>query len=183
MTRYIFPSCYSCLWVLPLLHLSVSLILLFLAHPRMHAESFDLFHYQHRARCTLGASCLAFISTGYRDVSMVGVCICPTWCKIFIYFFFLDMYDWAGADCECMNVDMCTFLSWQPYEWAQGSDPKRLPGDPGGAFTSKDCKGLLFQHARQGGEILFMCSGAALAEPAAKTRAWHLHIPRPAMQV
>ncbi len=35
----------------------------------MHAGSRDLLLYQHRARCTLGVSCLPFISTGYRDVA------------------------------------------------------------------------------------------------------------------
>lgn len=81
----------------------------------MHAGSRDLLLYQHRARCTLGASCLPFISTGYTDV---GVGLCASWwicarvcvCACLpdteadrIFFWVLD---WARADCVSVPASM-----------------------------------------------------------------------------
>lgn len=66
----------------------------------MHAGSHDLLLYQHKARCTLGASSLPFISTGCR----LCACICRTQGQII--FFVGGVHDWTGADCECTNVNI-----------------------------------------------------------------------------
>lgn len=116
----------------------------------MHAGSRDLLLYQHRARCTLGASCLPFISTGYTDVG-VGLCaswwICARVCvcaclpdteadRIFLGARLSESRLRVGA---CINVDMriCVYLCpgkvWMCVrERAEGSYPKPLPGDSGG---------------------------------------------------
>lgn len=135
----------------PPLFLSVSLNPLFLAHPWMHAGSRDLLLYQHRARCTLGASCLPFISTGYTDVSVglcaarwihTGVFVCVHVCQTrrqIVFFLGARLSERRLRVGACINVDMriCVYLCpgkvWMCVrERAEGSYPKPLPGDSGG---------------------------------------------------
>lgn len=119
--------------------LSVNHILLFLARPWLHAGSCDPLLYQHRARCTLGDSCLPFISPGYRDASLVCVLAAC------VYFsghtgrsYFMGVWLSASRLCVCRCADVPAWMricvNFGPGErvWAQGSGPKPLPGESGG---------------------------------------------------
>lgn len=158
--------------------LPVNLIPLLLARPWMHAGSRDLLLYQHRARCTLGASCLPFISPGCRDVSLVCVGLLDTG-EDHIFW----VLDWAGADyvfCgyACTNVNMCVFVSWQSVCVSGGIRSQASPRGLGEPVTSKG-HGARYASLAAKGEILFMWRGLAwqdqwlTPQPGARTDCHH----------
>lgn len=149
--------------------LSVNLILLFLAQTWMHAGSCDPLLYQHRARCTLGASCLPFISPGYRDVSLLCVFAACVYLLDTGLDHILWVLDWARADYafvgarmwlhECEYANMCVFLSWQVCV-SRGIRSQASPRGVRGPVTSKG-RGARCASQPAKGEILFMWRGLA----------------------
>ena len=158
----------------------------------MHAGSCDLLLYQHRARCTMGASCLPFISVGYRDVSLLSVlqlvCICRT--RGPVIFFWVP--DWAGADyvfvgAPSVNVNtrICVwvFVSWHVCMCEQRDQIPSLSLGTRGGLSLQRGRGARYASLPAKGEILFMWRGLAWQEQAANTRAWHFHRLPPPGQV
>jgi len=139
----------------------------------MHAGSRDLLLYQHRARCTLGASCLPFISTEATEMQAWCVCICRTWWRIIFF---------GCATEREQNVSMCVFVCWQVFVRAEGADPKPLPGDLGSLSLQRTTRARHASEPAKVGNPVYM-EGAALAGPVANTRAWHLHLLPPPMEV
>lgn len=141
----------------------------------MHAGSCDPLLYQHRARCTLGASCSPFISPGSRDVSLVYVCMCVcvfaghggrsyflgAWLSAGADYMFVGAWMWLD---ECEYANVCVFLSWQACaSRGIGSQafPWRVRGLGGVAVTSKGLGAHCASRPAKGGEILFMWWGLA----------------------
>lgn len=167
----------------------------------MHAGSRDLLLYQHRARCTLGASCLPFISTGYTDVS-VGLCasrwirapvfVCVHVCQTRrqIVFFSGCSIGREQIACRCLHqcghANMCVFVSWQSVDVCEresrGIISQASPRGLGGPITSKGHEGQQRQPVRQGGNPVDV-AGPALARLVANTRAWRSHRLPPPMPV
>lgn len=161
-----FFSCSSC-YPPPLL--SVSIILLFLARPWLHAGSRDLLLYQHRARCTLGASCLPFIRTGYRDVGFC-LCVCVSTGHGGRSYFF-GVPDWARAAYAlriarmwiCEYVCACALASSRLCE--QRDQIPSLSRGTRGACHFKGPWGSAMPACPPTGEILFMRRGLPWQEP------------------
>lgn len=166
----------------------------------MHAGSRDLLLYQHRARCTLGASCLPFISTGYTDVG-VGLCaswwICARVCVCACLpdteadrIFFGCSIEREQIACRCLHqcgyANMCVFVSWQSVDVcvreSRGIISQASPRGLRGPITSKGHEGQQRQPVRQGGNPVDV-AGPALARLVANTGAWRSHRLPPPMPV
>lgn len=167
--------------------LSVNHILLFLARPWLHAGSCDPLLYQHRARCTLGDSCLPFIIPGYRDASLV--------CVLAACVRFLDtqedhilwVYDWARADYVfavwmCLHECEYVWISVLANRCEHRDQVPSLSQGSQGACHFKGPQGSPCQPARQGGNPVYMAR-PRLARPVANTTLWHLHRLPPPRQV
>lgn len=166
----------------------------------MHAGSRDLLLYQHRARCTLGASCLPFISTGYTDVG-VGLCaswwICARVCVCACLpdteadrIFFGCSIEREQIVCRCLHqcgyANMCVFVSWQSVDVCEresrGIISQASPRGLRGPITSKGHEGQQRQPIRQGGNPVDV-AGPALARLVANTGTWRSHRLPPPMPV
>lgn len=166
----------------------------------MHAGSRDLLLYQHRARCTLGASCLPFISTGYTDVG-VGLCaswwICARVCVCACLpdmeadrIFFGCSIEREQIACRCLHqcgyANMCVFVSWQSVDVCEresrGIISQASPRGLRGPITSKGHEGQQRQPVRQGGNPVDV-AGPALARLVANTGTWRSHRLPPPMPV
>ena len=117
----------------------------------MSDGSYDLLLYQHRARCTLGAYSLAFISTGSRDVSRLRVCMCVCVC--------VCVFEWVSESRlqmhECEYVCICVVASACVL---RDQIPKPLPGDSG-ARHFKGPRGSAMPARPPRWEILFIWQG------------------------
>lgn len=166
----------------------------------MHAGSRDLLLYQHRARCTLGASCLPFISTGYTDVG-VGLCaswwICARVCVCACLpdteadrIFFGCSIEREQIACRCLHqcgyANMCVFVSWQSVDVCEresrGIISQASPRGLRGPITSKGHEGQQRQPISQGGNPVDV-AGPALARLVANTGTWRSHRLPPPMPV
>lgn len=166
----------------------------------MHAGSRDLLLYQHRARCTLGAFCLPFISTGYTDVG-VGLCaswwICARVCVCACLpdteadrIFFGCSIEREQIACRCLHqcgyANMCVFVSWQSVDVCEresrGIISQASPRGLRGPITSKSHEGQQRQSVRQGGNPVDV-AGPALARLVANTGTWRSHRLPPPMPV
>lgn len=166
----------------------------------MHAGSRDLLLYQHRARCTLGASCLPFISTGYTDV---GVGLCASWwiwARVCVCaclpdteadrIFFGCSIEREQIACRCLHqcgyANMCVFVSWQSVDVCEresrGIISQASPRGLRGTITSKGHEGQQRQPVRQGGNPVDV-AGPALARLVANTGTWRSHRLPPPMPV
>lgn len=108
--------------------LSGGLILPFLAQSWTHAGSGDPFLYQHRARCTLGASQCPLSA----PAAQTQVCVdSPDTDHI------LQLPDWAWADSGVCRrgyacINMCVFMCWRLCVRDQIHEPSLLPRESGG---------------------------------------------------
>lgn len=144
----------------------------------MHAGSCDPLLYQHRARCTLGASRVPFISPSCKDASLcvfaghgTGSYFTATWLSPSRF--------WSSPVRICLHKYVCIYVLATVCE---GSDPQH-PSPPSPSLlpwrirwpvTSKGRGATRRQPARppaKGGEILF-AAGPRLAGAAADATAW-----------
>lgn len=154
----------------------------------MHAGSCDPLLYQHRARCTLGASCLPFISPGCRDVSLLCVLAACVYLLDTGLDHILWVLDWARADYAFVGARMwlreceyvCIFVLASVCE-QRDQIPSLSQGSQGACYF-KGPRGSLCQPARQGGNPVYV-AGPRLAGPVANTTAWRLHRLPPPRQV
>lgn len=157
-------------------------MLLFLAYPWLHAGSHDLLLYQHRARCTLGASCLPFISTEYTSAT---VCVCELAGHEGRSYF---LGGWLSASRLCVlwmclheyvSLFMCVSVSWLSRGIRSQASLSR---DSGGLSLQRGTKARYASLPANGGNPVYM-AGSALAGLLANTRAWCSHRLPPPMQV
>lgn len=112
-----------------------------MTHSCMHAGSHDLLLYQHKARCTLGASSSPFISAGH----WLCECICRTQGQIIFISFFRGVGGpWLNRSRLWMHQCEYFCFGTSMQAGAVGSDPRPVPldsymgvGGGGGGVTSK----------------------------------------------
>lgn len=141
----------------PSASLPVDLVLPFLAPSWMCAGSVDPLLYHHRARCSLGASRVAFISAGCTDAGLRGFAGRGTGSYFTAARLSLSRFRVCWGGYGCMN--MCGFMSWRLCE---GSDPQKGPSGYSGGLSLQRAAGRrdAGQPPRRGGNPV--CGGASL---------------------